>query len=75
MSLAVLADKAGAVNGYDHLLLLQRGVVQKLIEAALEEGQSQIDEAGDAFADEDNLDYQFIDIQEAREYGVMPITR
>jgi len=44
-------------------------------EAALEEGQSQIDEAGDAFADEDNLDYQFIDIQEAREYGVMPITR
>lgn len=44
-------------------------------EAALESGQSQVDEAGDAFADEDNLDYQFIDIQEAREYGVMPITR
>lgn len=39
MSLAVLADKAGAVNGYDHLLLLQRGVVQKLIEAALKEGR------------------------------------
>ena len=44
-------------------------------EAALEEGQSQVDEAMDAFADEDNLDYQFIDIQAAREYGVMPITR
>ena len=44
-------------------------------EAALESGQSQVDEAGDAFEDEDNLDYQFIDIQEAREYGVMPITR
>ncbi|HWS27681.1 MAG TPA: hypothetical protein VN259_14060 [Xanthomonadales bacterium] len=44
-------------------------------EAALAEGQSQVDEAGDAFEDEDNLDYQFIDIQEAREYGVMPITR
>ncbi len=44
-------------------------------EAALEEGQSQVDEAGDAFEDENNLDYQFIDIQEAREYGVMPITR
>lgn len=44
-------------------------------EAALESGQSQIDEAGDAFEDEDNLDYQFIDIQAAREYGVMPITR
>ena len=39
MRLAVLADKAGAVNGYDHLLLLQRGVVQKLIKAALEEGR------------------------------------
>lgn len=44
-------------------------------EAALAEGQSQVDEAGDAFEDEDNLDYQFIDIQAAREYGVMPITR
>lgn len=44
-------------------------------EAALEEGQSQVDEAGDAFEDEDNADYQFIDIQAAREYGVMPITR
>ena len=35
--LAVLADKSGAVDGYDHLLLLERGIVQKLIEAALEE--------------------------------------
>lgn len=44
-------------------------------EAALEEGQRQVDEAGEAFEDENNLDYQMIDIQAARELGVMPITR
>lgn len=41
--------------------------------AALEEGQRQVDEASAEFADEKNLDYQFIDIQAARESGVMPI--
>lgn len=44
-------------------------------EAALAEGQRQVDEAGDAFADENDLDHQMIDIQAARELGVMPITR
>ncbi|MCB1599044.1 MAG: hypothetical protein R3F18_15510 [Lysobacterales bacterium] len=44
-------------------------------EAALSAGQEQIDEAGNAFDDEDNADYQIIDIEAAREYGVMPITR
>ena len=44
-------------------------------EAAMEEGQREVDEAGDAFADENDADHQMIDIQEAREYGVMPITR
>lgn len=43
--------------------------------AALEQGQSQVDEAVDAFADENDLDHQMIDIQAARELGVMPITR
>lgn len=43
--------------------------------AALEEGQRQVDEAADAFADENDLDHQMIDIQAARELGVMPITR
>lgn len=44
-------------------------------EAALARGQEQVDEAGDAFADEDDADHQMIDIRAAREYGVMPITR
>jgi hypothetical protein len=44
-------------------------------ELALVEGQRQVDEAGDAFADEDDPDHQMIDIQVAREYGVMPIAR
>ncbi|MCU0755970.1 MAG: hypothetical protein MUE46_12730 [Xanthomonadales bacterium] len=43
--------------------------------AALDEGERQIEEAGDAFDDEDNLEYQFIDVQAAREAGVMPIVR
>lgn len=38
MCLAIFADKSGAVDGNDHLLLLERGIVQKLIKAALEEG-------------------------------------
>lgn len=44
-------------------------------EAAIAEGQRQVDEAADAFADEDDLDHQMIDLQFARESGVMPITR
>ena len=44
-------------------------------EAAIAEGQRQVDEAGDAFADENDLDHQMIDIQAARALGVMPITR
>lgn len=43
--------------------------------AALDSGQSQVDEAGDAFEDEENFDYQMIDVQAAREAGVMPIVR
>lgn len=43
--------------------------------AALDEGQRQVDEAGDAFDDEENVDYQMIDVQAAREAGVMPIVR
>ena len=38
MCLAIFADKSGAVDGDDHLLLLESGIVQKLIKAALEEG-------------------------------------
>jgi hypothetical protein len=44
-------------------------------EAAIEEGQKQVDEAGAAFEDENDSDHQMIDIQAARELGVMPITR
>lgn len=44
-------------------------------EAAIAEGQRQVDEAGEAFADQNDLDHQMIDIQAARELGVMPITR
>lgn len=43
--------------------------------AAIAEGQSEVDEAGDAFSDENDSDHQMIDIQAAREMGVMPITR
>ena len=43
-------------------------------EAALAEGQRQIDAAGNRFEDEGNLSYQMIDIQAARDLGVMPIT-
>ena len=35
--LAIFADKSCAVDGDDHLLLLESGIVQKLIKAALEE--------------------------------------
>ena len=34
----------------------------------------QIDAAGNRFEDEGNLSYQMIDIQAARDLGVMPIT-
>jgi hypothetical protein len=44
-------------------------------EAALAEGQRQVDEAGEAFGDDEDPDHQMIDIQAAREYGVMPIAR
>jgi hypothetical protein len=44
-------------------------------EEALAEGQRQVDEAGEAFADEGDPDHQMIDVQLAREYGVMPIAR
>jgi hypothetical protein len=43
--------------------------------AALERGQEQVDEAGDAFDDEHRAEYQIIDVQAARAAGVMPITR
>ena len=43
-------------------------------EAALAEGQRQIDAAGTRFEDESNPSYQMIDIQAARDLGVMPIT-
>ena len=42
-------------------------------EAAVEEGNSQVEEAADKF-DSDDPDYQFIDIQAARELGVVPIS-
>jgi len=42
-------------------------------EAAVEEGNSQVEEAADKF-DSDDPDYQFIDIQSARELGVVPIS-
>jgi hypothetical protein len=41
-------------------------------EEALSSGSEQVDEAGDAF-DSDDPEYQFIDIQAARESGVAPI--
>jgi hypothetical protein len=44
-------------------------------EEALAEGQRQVDEAGEAFDDDDDPDHQMIDVQLAREYGVMPIAR
>lgn len=44
-------------------------------EAALDAGQRQIDAADGAFDDPHNRDYQLIDIQAARELGVMPIAR
>lgn len=43
--------------------------------AALDAGESQIEEGGDAFDDEDNVEYQIIDVKAAREAGVMPIVR
>ena len=44
-------------------------------EAALADGQRQIDAAGKRFEDETNLSYQIIDIQAARDLGVMPISQ
>lgn len=42
--------------------------------AAMNYGQEQVDEGGDRFEADDEVDYQMIDIQAARENGVMPIT-
>ena len=44
-------------------------------EAALVEGQRQIDAAGTRFDAESDLSYQMIDIQAARDLGVMPISQ
>lgn len=44
-------------------------------EAALAEGQRQVDAAGERFEDEGDLSYQIIDIQAARDLGVMPISQ
>lgn len=44
-------------------------------EAALAEGQRQIDAAGSRFEAETDLSYQMIDIQAARDLGVMPISQ
>jgi hypothetical protein len=43
--------------------------------AALDSGQSQVEEAGDAFDNEHSAEYQIIDVKAARAAGVMPITR
>jgi hypothetical protein len=43
-------------------------------EAALDTGQAQVDAAGDAFNNQNDAEHQMINIQAAREYGVMPIT-
>lgn len=44
-------------------------------EAALAEGQRKVDAAAGRFDDPHQFDYQLIDIQAARELGVMPIAR
>lgn len=43
-------------------------------EAAVEEGNAQVEEAGDKFKNNDDPEYQVIDIQAAREMGVVPIS-
>jgi hypothetical protein len=43
--------------------------------AALDSGQQTFEEGGDKFDDENDIEHQIIDIQAAREMGVMPITR
>lgn len=43
--------------------------------AALDSGQQTFEAGGDKFADENDIEHQIIDIQAAREMGVMPITR
>ena len=42
-------------------------------EAAVENATAQVDEAGQKFNDEAQVDYQMVDIQQSRELGVMPI--
>ena len=44
-------------------------------EEALAEGQRQVDAAGTRFETESDLSYQMIDVQAARDLGVMPINR
>ncbi len=67
----------------DRLKALKTGLSVKVDQAtslesfasALESGQEQFEEVADKFADESDIEHQFIDIQSARELGVMPITR
>lgn len=68
-------DKHSFKRNESSTLALDMEASMTSFEAALASGQEQIDEAGGAFDDVDNVDYQMIDIQAAREYGVMPITR
>jgi len=61
---AARSNKAGSLNAS-----------LENFEAALAEGQRQIDAAGSRFEDAGDLSYQMIDIQAARDLGVMPITQ
>lgn len=49
------------------------GVSFRNFEAAVETGEATVTEGGEKFADEEENEYQIVDVQAARESGVMPI--
>ncbi len=67
--------KAAALKSRSTSLGVEIDASLASFEQALAEGQRQVDEAGDAFDDHNDAEHQMIDIQLAREYGVMPIAR
>jgi hypothetical protein len=57
----------------DHREKLKNQASFKTFEAAADTGTNRLDDDAKHFDDEDDLDYQLIDLSEAREEGIMPL--
>lgn len=65
-------DKLGKISP-DHRDKLKNQASFKTFEAAADVGTNRLDDDAKHFDDEDDLDYQLIDLAEARDEGIMPL--